>query len=250
MSSTSEVGHAKNVANLEELISFCTAYGAAYNPSKNNLKLPQLQTLLTAARSGITNVTSSVVAYNNAVNARVSAFSGFRKLSTRVLSALSASSASQQTINDAKSVQAKVQGSKLTKADAGKRLVLAPDTPVTETPKTISTSRQSYDSLMEHLAKMISIVSTEPSYAPNEADLKVTGLNATLTGLHAANTAVISAYTAYSNARIARNNTLYSPLTGLCEIAKEVKMYVRSVFGTTSPQYKQISGLRFTKKKI
>jgi len=34
MASTSETGHAKNVANFEDLISFCTGYGTAYNPSK------------------------------------------------------------------------------------------------------------------------------------------------------------------------------------------------------------------------
>lgn len=34
MASTSETGHAKNVANFSTLISFCTAYGTKYNPSK------------------------------------------------------------------------------------------------------------------------------------------------------------------------------------------------------------------------
>jgi len=38
----SETGHAKNVANFEDLISFATGYGATYNPSKNSLKIQQL----------------------------------------------------------------------------------------------------------------------------------------------------------------------------------------------------------------
>jgi len=40
-----ETGHAKNVANFEDMISFVTGYGATYNPSKNAIKLPQLNTL-------------------------------------------------------------------------------------------------------------------------------------------------------------------------------------------------------------
>ena len=40
MASTSEVGHAKNVANFQDLIEFVTGYGATYNPSKSSLKLP------------------------------------------------------------------------------------------------------------------------------------------------------------------------------------------------------------------
>jgi len=35
----SETGHAKNVANLEDLISFCNGYGSSYNPSKVALKI-------------------------------------------------------------------------------------------------------------------------------------------------------------------------------------------------------------------
>ncbi len=39
MASQSEVGHAKNVANFQDLITYCTAYGATYNPSKTTLQL-------------------------------------------------------------------------------------------------------------------------------------------------------------------------------------------------------------------
>ena len=43
--STSDSGHAKNVANLENLISFCDGYGAVYNPSKDALSLNNLKLL-------------------------------------------------------------------------------------------------------------------------------------------------------------------------------------------------------------
>lgn len=49
MPSTSETGHAKNVANFQDLISFCTGYGATYNPSKAALSVANLQAQLTAA---------------------------------------------------------------------------------------------------------------------------------------------------------------------------------------------------------
>jgi hypothetical protein len=74
MSSTSETGHAKNVANFEDLISFCTGYGTAYNPSKNSIKLPALNTLFTAAKNSLTAVTTASTAFINATNARVIAF--------------------------------------------------------------------------------------------------------------------------------------------------------------------------------
>ena len=56
MASTSEVGHAKNVANFQDLIEFVTGYGATYNPSKNSLKLPQLVALKATAETKLTDV--------------------------------------------------------------------------------------------------------------------------------------------------------------------------------------------------
>jgi hypothetical protein len=42
MPSHSETGHAKNVANFQDLISFCKGYGIIYNPSKEVLKVVKL----------------------------------------------------------------------------------------------------------------------------------------------------------------------------------------------------------------
>jgi hypothetical protein len=249
MASTSETGHAKNVANFETLISFCAGYGATYNPSKANLKVPALQTQLASCKANIASVTSTSVAFNNAVNARMIAFDGLKKLSTRLINSLEVSGAASQTIKDAKTVNAKVQGSKLTKADAGITPV-DPNALVVETDKSISASQQSYTSLIEHFSKMITILSTEPTYVPNENPLKIATLNTQLTNLKNTNTAVINAYTTVSNSRISRDQSLYNSTNGLCETAKEVKMYVKSVFGATSQQYKQVSGIEFKSRKI
>lgn len=136
MASTSETGNAKNVANFENLIAFCTAYGAAYNPSKANLQLTALQTQLASCQANIASVTSSGVAYNNAVNARTQAFKGLDKLSTRLVNALDATDASKETVKNARSINVKMQGrggTKVTKADAGKAESKDADDPVTDT---------------------------------------------------------------------------------------------------------------------
>lgn len=107
MASTSETGHHKNLANFEDLISFCVGYGATYNPSKNSLKIPQLQTQLASVKANITAVTNTSVAFNNAVNARKIAFQGLEKLSTRLVNALDATNATDQLVKDAKTVNNK-----------------------------------------------------------------------------------------------------------------------------------------------
>ena len=246
MASTSETGHAKNVANFESIVSFAIGYGATFNPSKVNLKVPALQTQLASCKANIAAVTTTSVAFNNAVNARIIAFFGLRKLATRLVNALDATGATIQTVKDLKTVNAKVQGSKLTKADSGKTAkTIDPNAPVVDTPKTISSAQLSYSSLIEHIATIITVLSAEPTYLPNEVDLKVVTLNTLLTNLKNTNTGVINAYTTVSNSRIARNQSLYNPTNGLCETANEVKKYVKSVYGATSPQYKQLSAIQF-----
>ena len=242
MASVSETGHAKNVANLQDLISFVTGYGATYNPTKNALKLPQLNALATASQTSLADVITKNTAYNNKVNERVNAFSGLKALSTRLVNALETTDATAQVIKDAKAFNKKMQGIRA-------KAVETPADPNAPAPNTISTSQQSYDQQIQHLAGIISVLQTEPSYAPNENDLKIVTLTAKQADLTAKNSAVATAYTNISNSRIARDTTIYGTDTGLFDIATEVKKYVKSVFGATSPQFAQVKGIEFTKKR-
>ncbi|MEK9158317.1 MAG: hypothetical protein AAB638_04030, partial [Patescibacteria group bacterium] len=110
MASTTETGHAKNVATFEDLISFCTGYGAAYNPSKVALKLPGLATQLTAATAVLQAVKVAKTTYDNATNARELAFKPLKSFATKIVSALAATEAAKQTVDDAKSTNLKIQG--------------------------------------------------------------------------------------------------------------------------------------------
>lgn len=247
---TNESGHGKNVAHFEQLISYCVGYGANYNPSKANLNITALQAQLASCSANIDSVALSSVGYNNAVNTRTQAFQGLRKLCTRIINGLDATDASPETVKNAKSINIKVQGrggAKLTKADAGKVETLGENDPVTDTPKTISTSQQSYSNLTDNFSKLIATLSAEPTYLPNENALQVTTLNTMLTTLKNANTGVINAYTTLSNTRLARNESLYNTSNGLVQVAKEVKMYIKSLYGAESPEFKQVSAINFTK---
>ncbi|GAW89280.1 hypothetical protein FPS14_contig00018-0036 [Flavobacterium psychrophilum] len=216
MASTSEVGHAKNVANFQDLIEFVTGYGATYNPSKNSLKLPQLVALKATAETKLTDVISKNTNYNNKVNERMVAFSNLKSLSTRLVNALQTTDATTQTINDAKTFNRKMQGKKASASQT-------PTDPNAPAPATISTSQQSYDQLIQHLTGLKSVLEEEPSYTPNETELQVATIDAKIADLTAKNTAVSTAYTNISNSRISRNETLYTSDNGIFETASEVK---------------------------
>ncbi|MFN4947101.1 MAG: hypothetical protein ACK5FG_10360 [Chryseotalea sp.] len=242
MPSTTETGTAKIVANFEDLISFCTSYGATYNPSKQSLKLSALNTLRTNAKAALQAVNVAKTNYDNACNAREIAFKQLKPLATKVMYALTITDATEQTLADAKTINNKIQGRR------AKKIQQAEATTPEENPtpkKTISVSQQSFDSQVNFLSQLVTRLSAEPSYTPNESKLTLAGLNTYLTDLQTKNTAAINAATTLSNARIARDQMLYHETTGLVTIAKEVKLYIKSLYGNKSPQDMQVRSLKF-----
>ena len=242
MASTSEVGHAKNVANFQDLIAFLNGYGTTYNPSKSSLTIPELDTLYTEANASLDNVINKSTQYNNAVNKRIEAFSDLRPLSTRLVNALEATNASKEKINDAKGFNRKIQGKRASKKET-------PIDPILPVPKTRSSSQQSYDQLIQHFDGLISVLISEPSYAPNETELQIATLQAKLQDLKDKNVDVSKTYAEVSTSRLERNKTLYNNNNGLVDTALDVKKYVKSIFGASSPEFAQIRGIAFTNIK-
>ena len=248
MASTSETGHLKNVANFDQLISFASGYGEAYNPSKSNLKLDALKALSAQAKESINAVSSTEPAYKSAVAAREVAFEPLSKLTTRVMNSIKATDTAVQVNENARTLVRKIQGIRATpkKTDEEKKALAEQGKESIE----ISTSQMSYDSRLDNLFKLIQLLSSIPEYNPNEKELKLEHLSTLMEELKAKNAAVVEKTTPLSNARISRNSILYMNDTGLYDVAMDVKTYIKSVFGATSPQYKQVSKLAFKKVKV
>ena len=193
------------------------------------------------------DVNSALPPWQNAVNEREIVFTPLSKLVTRIINALDASDVSKQVVEDAKAIARKLQGRR-----ASAKQPTVPDNPATpedESSKSISASQMSFDNRIENFSKLIDLLKAQPTYIPNEVELQTATLDTLLTDMKNRNTDAINTYTPLSNFRIARNSILYAAVTGLVDDAGEVKKYIKSVYGGTSPQYKQVSKLKFTKVK-
>ena len=248
MANQSETGHAKNVANFGVLISVVTGFGPAYNPSKQSIKAGALASLAEDASDALSQYNGALGQAGLAIAARTVAFTPLSKLVTRILNSLRACDTSKQIVDAAQSLVRKIQGRRATlkKTDADKAALLAKGASVKE----ISSSQMSFDNRVDGFDKLIQLLSGVPQYTPNEEDLKLATLTGYYNTLKDANAAAIDAETRLSNARLVRNDILYTPELGLVDIAISVKTYVKSVFEAKSPQYKQISGLKFKSVKI
>ena len=241
--STSEVGNAKNVANFQLLIDAVTGYGTKYKPSRKELELTELQNMQTTAEDAVSAVIPNKTVWSSKVNARAIAFSDLQPLATRLLGALDSAGATKETVENAKTYNRKLQGEAAKKTTKPKDPV-DPDAPE---PDKNSISQQSYDLQIEHFAGIISVLASEPSYAPNEPELQITALEAKKADLIKTNKAVGTAYNTVSNSRIARDKVLYAPEQGIVDISEDVKKYIKSIYGATSPEFAQVKGIKFTK---
>ena len=87
MPSTSEVGHAKNVANLQKLTEQVAVY-SLYNPPVDNLKVTNLTALYSTASAKISEVEEKRNANKNAITIRQSAFENLKSTCTKIINHL------------------------------------------------------------------------------------------------------------------------------------------------------------------
>ncbi|MEI6141916.1 MAG: hypothetical protein WCP85_21775 [Mariniphaga sp.] len=243
MTNNSVSGHVQNVANLDELILSVLGYGKSYNPTKESFKIASLQALSTSAKSAIDEVNFARPNYGNAVAAREAAFEPLDKLVTRVMSAVIATDTTTQVDDHVRSLVLKIHGTRINpkKTEEEKKALEAKGKVVKE----ISATQTGYESRLDNLDQLIKLLSTLPEYVPNEAELKVESLMDLYTSLRIKNTAVSNTSLPLKNARIVRNDIISKPKTGLVDVALDTKVYIKSIYGATSPQYKQIAKLHF-----
>ena len=244
MTSISEVGHAKNVANLQKLTEQVTVY-TLYNPPIESLTVPNLQTLYTTSSTKLNEVEEKRNANKNAIALRQSAFENLKPTSTKIINHLDILGLLQGTLDQAKSLNRLIQGGQ-------KKTIILPENPDNGQPSTtnpISTSRQSYTQQAENFGILLQLLSTIPTYNPNEDDLKLANLNTYKDSLVSSTQSVEQTEAELNLKLIERDQLLYADGTGLYSIAQNVKKYVKSIYGATSPEYTNVSNIEFTNRK-
>jgi hypothetical protein len=215
------------------------------------LQIPALKTLHGSCKTILAAMSKANQDYHLVTSERELAFKPLSGLCTRIHSALIAADATQQTMDNIKSITRKIRGGRAKKVNKpvtepvpGATVVLAEPAP-----KTISVSQRSFDKRMDHFDELVTALSVQSNYKPNEEELTLESLQQLAVDLRAKNTAVMQASNKLGAARDARNKALYGT-GGLVAIAKKSKAYVKSVFGTKSTEYKRISRLKYANRKI
>jgi hypothetical protein len=240
---STEAGDRKILSNFAKLIESVSA-NADYNPSNGAITPRGLAILDTAATAAVEDVANKNAPNKTAVRERADAFEALSPLGRQVRNVAKASGASESALDNLDTPLRKFSGKRATpkaKPDPN----AAPDAPADPQH---SASQMSYDNRLGSFRTFIALLKELATYNPNEANLKIAGLEAYADDLDAKNNAVITTGEALAQARTLRDQLLYTNADSVVNIALLAKAYVKGAFGSDSPLFKRIKGLEFGRK--
>lgn len=234
------LGHANNVANLQAAINHAKTLGTAYAPKPAYLKIPALETLYTAGRTALEAVDTKLAASKLEIDDRETLYETLDEPVRRSLAALKISGVTGEIYETAAAAAKKVTGDKKKKKET-------PATADAEPAPTRSTAQLGYDNRAANFAAYVTLLESITAYDPNEADLKTTALRQLSDDLFAANQKNSVAESALNKTRTDRSKVLYTNPENVVSSGQMLKDYVKAAFGASSPEYRQISKLKFKK---
>lgn len=238
--SVTETGHAINIGNFALLIQAVEKLKGAYNPSNANLEIVALKAIYNDTKAKLDESTITETNFDIMTANRSEAFKYMKKLSTKAHRNFKASQAPQTAKDHAQSIMNKLRGGGVSKLK--KNEILNEND---NTSKSISNSQQSYIQQIEHFKKLREFITSHQVYGPNEEEITSGKLMEFEARLNDENNKVNDAITTWRNTRHSRRRLLYTPDTGLVDIALAVKNYVASIFESNSPEFKEISKIKF-----
>ncbi|CAN5342018.1 hypothetical protein BH10ACI1_BH10ACI1_09850 [soil metagenome] len=238
-----ESGHNKNVANLQTTTIVLTNLGSEYSPPQDLIKLPEMQTLLTASQTALSEVDTAQAAKTVATDDVQAEFEGLPKYVVNI------KRQAQIELNDA-AFTADLQTIVNKFAPPGRRTGV-PDDPLTpdidESRTSQSQSQRSRDNQIAYLADISALLKTKSAYKATGTLYDVATIDAKIASLTAKNNAAVDTVANLGNKLDARDAVMYNDQTGIIPRIKLTKTYLILKFGKTSAAYQQINALEFRK---
>ncbi len=240
MASTSEKGHAKNIANANLLNTYILQLGAIYNPSNPKLLLSNLQNSYTNSFSQQESINTLVAPYAIAVDYRENVFAPKSKKITKLRKVYKATEGvTPAQLEDFMTIARKLKGIR--------KVSKLPTTDTTVAQSQHSISQMSYDQRTNNYDLLISQLQNTPNYNPNEVEYQIATLQAEKAQMLQATQGVANTSVPLNNARSIRNNSMYLSEDNLVETFNKAKDYLFTILDSNSVQYKAIAKIKFKK---
>ncbi len=248
MSIPAETGHHENVRTFYKLIAFCTNCGPRYNPSPVRLQLTALQAVVAKAETCMENLQIAVGKADEAATRREKEFTGLKELLKLLRNAIQASDIPPLTIKEIVQQLNLIAGysspAEITPEEAAAQAAAGKKTVRTKRIKT------SFSARLEEMRKMLTRMEVTQGYTPNEKELSLNGLQTLLATLQTVHDNAVGTKNTEEAMRMDQFKCLYSDPESMVNVAEGVKKYLKSIYPRTSPEYKQITDLKFNKYRV
>jgi hypothetical protein len=239
MASTSEKGHAKNIANANLLNTYIAELQSIYKPSNPDIQLAALQTLYNDAVAQQTAVNAALPPYSFAIDSREAVFAPVSKKITKLRKVYKATqNVTPAQLEDFMTIARKLKGLRKT----------VPETPAPGAGQTsYSVSQLSYDQRTNNFAQLIELLQNTPNYAPNETEYQISTLQNEKNEMLISTQEVAGTFIKLNSARDSRNQNMYTDRRNLVDTCNTAKDYLFTILESNSVQYKAISKIKFKK---
>jgi hypothetical protein len=234
-----ESGHARNVANFDELVVVLGTFGNGYQPASPAIQLNALVDLQEKLKEALQRVNDANGVYRDKIYARQNAYEQMNALAMRIVNTMAGLGFESKILTQAKSTLSKIRGG------GGKKKKEVGEDGTTET-KSISVSQMSFDQRKNNFSALVGLINAQATYTPNEADMQVVSLKKYIEGLQNFNQEAIVAEQNLIMARKERDSLLYADNVGVIALVQQIKAYTKGAFGTKHQSYERIKGLKFS----
>ena len=210
----------------------------AYTPPREEESLGGFQSFINLMSQSNQTVTSKVQEYRNWTNSRYETFFAGSNAIRQMFYSISSVVASQygHRSNEAALVSTFVNAiryTRVTKASA--------EGENKEDPKSYTLGKQSYATLTKGFHDLVTLINGFEGYKPGNDEFTLENLNTILAKLNLLNDTVVQRYSDMQDANRERRE-IYDELK---DRVKRIKSYVRSKYGTNSPEYGKIRSMRY-----
>lgn len=242
MSSISEKGHAKNLANAALLSSYIAQLSTIYKPSNPLLSPDSLQNLYNQSVLEQQAVYTALPPYTLAVDNREAVFAPLSKKVTKLRKVYKAiSGVTPAQLEDFMTLARKLKGMRSTKP-------ALPENQGDNPQQQASVSQMSFDQRTASYTQLVEFIQSTPNYNPNETEFTVATLFAERDAMLQSTQAVVDTYIPLNMARTARNRSMYLAENNLVDTFNKAKDYLFTILDANTPLYKTISKIMFKKQ--
>lgn len=245
----------------------CVPLGNNFTPPSAKLYIPAVTLLIEQGVHHNDTVRDAKNEYSKAINYRDSLMKGLGTFVLAMINIMKICEMSDANLKNARHYYNKIMGIRLTPLANDEEEVVEDDAVVGEDDEVIgegnnnfededmiaekknhSAAQTSIDYLLEHFKGIVHFATLHTThYTPVEPEYTIAGLEAKVEAIEQAIDTADDRLMDLSNARLARNIFMNTNHTGLVDVARGVKLYLRNKYGVNSEFYKKVVPFQFIK---